>query len=106
MNRHVVHGAVLLAFAMALAACGASQPPPTNQDVTAAVRALLQQQHAAFGAAADAATAEVKVYDCSPAPDHRGFLCETAISTAPPASAAQRLIRMVRTANGWQATME
>lgn len=105
MSHRTALAIALSALTAALAACSAHQPPPADQDVTAAVRALLQQQSVTFGG--DAATVvSVQAYACSPAPDHRGFLCETAIALAPPAKTQQRLVRMVRTPSGWQATLQ
>lgn len=104
---------MLLAPLATLAGCmGVGATAPSASDVTHAVRALVQQQHAAFGASAGKAmTGQVGVHSfgCNPAPDHRGYLCETRITRSPPGHASQtmnRLVRLVKTADGWQATMQ
>lgn len=104
MNRRY---SAAVAVCLLLAACSNQGVAPTDADVTHAVETLLQTQHPAFGSAATAAkVTHVKTFDCNPAPDHRGYLCETSIAFAPPAAPLQRLVRMVHTANGWQATMQ
>lgn len=96
-----------LACCLLLAGCSSAGTAPTDADVTHAVTALLQAQSSAFGSASTATeVTHVKTFDCNPAPDHRGYLCETSITFAPPTPSLQRLVRMVQTANGWQATMQ
>lgn len=113
MKTRIFQILVLLALLATVAGCvGAGGNAPSDSDVTRAVRALVKQQHAAFGAsAATPSTSQVDVHNfgCNPAPDHRGYLCETRITSHQSGHGAQtlnRLVRLVKTTGGWQATMQ
>lgn len=106
MNHQRRVALILALLPLLLAGCSGGGAP-TDADVTHAVTVLLHAQGATFGGAQAAAkVTHVKTYDCNPAPDHRGYLCETSIAFAPPAPSLQRLVRMVNTPHGWQATMQ
>lgn len=117
MHAHRFRTFVLFAVCALLAGCTGAAAP-TDSDVTAAVRALLQQQHLTFGAghavanaapSGQATAVTVQNFGCNPAPDHRGYLCEIRITGGPSGGAQpplNRLVRLVNTASGWQATMQ
>ncbi len=114
MNLRTTRLGLAIALALPLAGClGASQPAPSDAAVAQAVTRLLLTANAAppsAGATASAlAVTGVKNLGCNPAPDYKGFLCETLIDTQSRTHGArqqQRLVRMLKTAGGWQATMQ
>jgi hypothetical protein len=94
-------------------------PQPTTQDVARAVRALVIANNAPPGMAptipggpptlSRVQVNSVRNLGCNLAPDHKGYLCGTVIELVRPGQGEQkmtRLVRLVRTHNGWKATMQ
>ncbi|TAN04969.1 MAG: hypothetical protein EPN38_12020 [Rhodanobacteraceae bacterium] len=113
------HQVLALSAVLALIAGCAGGAAPSDGDVNRAVRALLKQQHLTFGAgnaaavrapsSRPAAPTRVQNFGCNPAPDHRGYLCEIGITGGQSPGkqpSLNRLVRLVKTARGWQATMQ
>lgn len=107
----------LVALALPLAGClGSAGPAPTDQNVAHAVRAVVLADNAAPATATSAGTAarafavtRVRNLGCNPAPDYKGYLCETVIDTRSAKRGPHqktRLVRMVHGTDGWQATMQ
>lgn len=105
------------ALTLPLAGClGSTGPVPSDADVTQAVRAAVLANNTPAATAADAGAPAptvtvtgVKNLGCNPAPDYKGYLCETIIdarSATQGASRKTRLVRMVHGPDGWRATMQ
>lgn len=96
----------------ALAGCaGSAGAAPSDQDLVQAVRAMVKANIAEYGSAKAQQTTVERVQNlgCNLAPDHRGYLCQTVIETRHPDAGAQqmtRIVRMLRTPQGWHAVMQ